>query len=200
MTPERRHSYSTLLSGWHARGISRVADLGCPQRCCEPRRSSLRQRGRVASEAAKVEADLKDAGLEAEADEMHKLRYVLDEGDATGSELEKSAADAHALAKKLKEKEDFAMAAEVEELAKHLDAAAKAKLEAEVKEKEKEAADDLKEAAKEGHALAEELKAEGLGEDAVEVERIAKHVEEMASRLSASDFQDVMTTVHVAKP
>ena len=43
-----------------ARDISRVADLGCPQRCCEPRRSSLRQRGCVAS-AAKAMAPAPEA-------------------------------------------------------------------------------------------------------------------------------------------
>ena len=75
------------------------------------------------------------------------------------------------------------------DLAKQLAAAAKAKLEAEVLEKERAASKDLKEAAAEGHALADELRAAGLGKDAAEVERLTKIVEGvMAGRVQYEDL------------
>ena len=137
----------------------------------------------ASNEAAVLEAELKEAGLDEEAAEIHRLREALDGGAMSGEELEQASKDAHALAEKLRgmEKPESAkqMAVEADELGDKLAVAAKHKLEAEVLEKEKEASEDLKEAAAEGHALADELRAEGLEEDAAEVERITKVVEDV---------------------
>ena len=69
-------------------------------------------------------------------------------------------------------------AAEVAQLAKDLQLLAKEKLTLEAAEKLQEADQDLGEAIKEAHALIDELRAEGLEEDANEVERLMKILED----------------------
>ena len=148
----------------------------------------------ASNEAAVLEAELKAAGLDAEAEEIHRLREALDGGKMTGVELEQASKDAHALAERLRGMDgvDSAqhMAGEADELGNKLSVAAKAKLHAEVLELQKEAAEDLKEVAAAGYKLADELRAAGKDKEAREVERITLLCEDVAAGKLEGDALD----------
>jgi len=151
----------------------------------------------AANEAAVLEAELRAAGLDAEADEIKRLREALEGGKMTGAELEKASTDAHSLADKLRGMDNIPsaqhLASDADELGVKLGVAAKAKLEAEVLEKQMEAAEDLKAAASEAQALADELRTMGLEEDAIEVERIGGVCLDIAAgKLSGNDLDNAV--------
>ena len=85
-----------------------------------------------------LEVALTAAGMNEGAAEVRRLRELLenDDGSLTGTELEKAAADAHELAKKLREAGHGQLAEEAEAMTEKLLEAANAKLAAEVLEQE----------------------------------------------------------------
>ena len=81
------------------------------------------------------------------------------------------------MAVKLRAEGKDAEADEVEKLAQLLDVAVESKLEVEAGQKEKESKEGMKEAAAEGHAVADQLREEGNGELADMVDNVVEEVE-----------------------
>ena len=141
---------------------------------------------------------LEKAGLKEEAEQLKDWQKMLEGGEESGADLEKAAHDAHALGAKLRAGGHDDLADDVEKVAGMLDAAAHTKLEVEMMQKEKEAKEGLKEAAAEGHAVADKLRAEGKEELADMVDHVVEEVEHALGR-DPLDVEEVEHAIEDAK-
>merc|ERR1719398_428980 len=124
---------------------------------------------------------------------------MLEGGEESGADLEKAAHSAHELAVKLRAEGKDAEADEVEKLAQLLDVAVESKLEVEAGQKEKESKEGMKEAAAEGHAVADQLREEGNGELADMVDNVVEEVEHaLSGELDAEELEHAVSDAKAA--
>ena len=130
---------------------------------------------------------------------MKDWQGMLEGGEESGADLEKAAHSAHELAVKLRAEGKDAEADEVEKLAQLLDVAAESKLEVEAGQKEKASKEGMKEAAAEGHAVADKLREEGNGELADMVDNVVEEVEHaLSGELDAEELEHAISDAKAA--
>ena len=127
---------------------------------------------------------------------VKEVEDILKGGKESGADLEEAAHTAHDLAAKLRSEGKDDEANKVEELAHLLDVAAESKLKVESDQKEKESKAAMKQAAGEGHEMADKLREDGNGELAEMVDEVVKEVEAALNREPDAEELD-LSLIHI---
>ena len=124
-----------------------------------------------------------------EVEMLRGLRAILQDSShsMTSAQLEEAAKKAHDLAEKLRDTGNPTMAADAEKLATQLAAAAQTTLDADAKHFATEAEDRLVALVKTGKALVDDLRKDGLEENAAELDRIVKVCSDVLDGQAQSD-------------